>query len=217
MRRIACEQPCGALARIALEALLDLFFGKLVDLLDANGHLGSGGAFRAHGLLDQKRIRAVAQHHDVGGDFVFAGEDADHLAGFVFHQLFDRDAVDVLGAGVFSLLGQPLVERAAKNGVRLLAVLQKVVGGEIDGEVRIGRHQRDALVGHFALEGNLVEVVGEHGAQAMSVDAAARHVLRTREVAALDHEDRFARLGELVGGDGASAAGADDDRVEVCH
>ncbi len=69
----------------------------------------------------------------------------------------------------------------------------------------------------FALERDLVEVVGEHGAQAVAIDTAARHVLGTSEIAALSDQDRLAGLGNLICGNGASAARADDDCVEVCH
>lgn len=70
---------------------------------------------------------------------------------------------------------------------------------------------------NLAFERDLVEVVGEHGAQAVAVDASARHVLGTGEIAALNDQDRLAGLGDLVCGNGASAARADDDCVEVCH
>ena len=47
---------------------------------------------------------------------------------------------------------------------------------------------------NLALERDLVEVVGEHGAQAVAIDTAARHVLGTSEIAALNDQDRLAGL-----------------------
>ena len=217
MSGVASKQPCSAFAGCALEALVDFLFGKLEDFLDANGHLGRRRTLSAHGLLDQKRVRTVAQHDDISGDLVFASENSDNLAVLILDELLNGDAANVLCASVLGLLGKPLVEGRTKHGVRFLAVLEKVLGGEIDGEVGVGGHQRDALVRNLALERDLVEVVGEHSVQAVAVDTAARHVLGTSEIAALNDQDRLAGLGDLICGNGASAARADDDCVEVCH
>ena len=70
---------------------------------------------------------------------------------------------------------------------------------------------------NLALEGNLVVVIGEHRAQAMTVDSSTGHVLRAGIIAALDNQDALARFGELVGGNRSGASGSDDDSVEVCH
>ena len=60
VRRIAREQPCGAFARRALEPRVDLFLGKLVDLLHADGHVLGRGTLVADGFLGEQRVHAVA-------------------------------------------------------------------------------------------------------------------------------------------------------------
>ncbi len=64
------------------------------------------------------------------------------------------------------------------------------------------------LVRNLALEGNLVVVVGEHRAQAMTVDSSTGHSFAPAPIAALDNQDALARFSELVGGNRSGASGS---------
>ena len=96
-----------------------------------------------------------------------------------------------------------------------MLLLIHLVGREIDGEVRIGRHEGNALVADFALDRRFLLEVGENLLKGVGVDAPARHILCTSIIAALDHEHCLASCCEFVGGNAACKACADDDRIEI--
>ena len=217
MGRIACEQPGGAfIVGTRQHAVGDGLGRKLEHFLHADGHLRGRRLLVADGLLGEQRIGAIGQDDHVSGNLVLAGAHAAHLSVLVFHQALNGNAVNELGARLFGLLSQPLVERRMQHRIARLLVFLELFGREIDREVGIGGHERDALMGDLALERSLGQLfVGEHLAQRMHVDAPARHVLGAGEVAALDDEHFTPQLRELVRRDRARKPRADDNRFEI--
>ena len=216
--RVACEQPRRALVIGSRQnAVGDDRGGKLEDLLDADGHGGGSRAVEADRLLREQRVHAVAEQDDLCRDLILARLHAADLAGLIAHELFDGDAVDELRALVLGPRGEPLIEHAAQHSVGLLPFDVHGVGGEVDGEVSVGREHGDALVRDLSLERRLLLEIGKHLAKRVGVDASAGHVLGAGEIAALHDQDALARLREFVSSYRARAACADDDSIEICH
>ena len=96
----------------------------------------------------------------------------------------------------------------------MLALLGELTRSEVDREVRIGSHERNALVSNLALK-RRIEVIGENLCKRMGVDTTTGHVLRTRIVAALNNENSFACFGEGVSRHAACATTTDNNDVEI--
>ena len=221
MGAITHEQHGRALALGRKETVLDGTGRQLEELLDAHSHFVALGTRDAEGPLGQKRVHTLGQNHDLGGDLIVSGLDADDRARLVLYQLFHTNASDDLATRLLAQLSHPGIEGGTQDAVAVVGLLAQLLAGKVDGRIACRVHEGNALMGNLALEGNLVPhdiavgILVENLAQRMSVDAATGHVLRPGRLTTLDDEHAFAFLCRDVGRNGACAPAAHDDDIEI--
>ncbi len=110
-----------------------------------------------------------------------------------------------------------MVERPAQHGIAGLLERLHLLRAEVHGEVGVARHERDALVSDFALDGRFFLEIREDLLDGVGIQAPAGHVLGAGVVAALDQQHLLARLGDLIGGNRARKARTHHDRIEISH
>ena len=221
MGAITHEQHGRALALGRKETVLDGAGRQLEELLDTHGHFVALGTRGAEAALGQEGVHALSQNHDLGGDLIVSGLDADDRARLVLYQLFHTNASNDLATRLLAQLSHPGIEGGAQDAVAVVGLLAQLFAGEVDGHIACRVHEGNALMGDLALEGNLVPhniaigVLVKNLAQRVSVNAAAGHVLRSSRLTALHDEHTLAPLGCHVGCNGAGAAAAHDDDIEI--
>ena len=213
---VASEEPRCAFTRVAQEARLNDIGRKLDGFLRANSYLmDSGSLLGKTSLGSQQGVDTIGKDNHIRSDLIAESVDALNLAVFNDQVLYGN-TVDELSTSILSLLGKPLVEGTTKNGVRLLAGLFELAGGIIDGEVGVGRHERDTLMRDLALQRSFL-VVREHLGERMRIDTATGHVLCASVLTTLDDKNRLSGGREGVSSNRTCAACTDDDRVKIGH
>ena len=213
---LAHEELGGALAGVEVPAVLDHAGRQLDDLLVAERVVPGLRLGGQPGRAAEQPQHALGDDDDLSADLVAAGADADHAA-VLAQQLVDLHVGHDHRALLRDLLGEPLVELGAHDGVALRLARREPVGGDLDGGVRAVGHHRDQLARHRALVRRLVPQLRVEAADGLHVQAPAGDVLGAGVVAALEDHDLEAGLGQAVGRGEAGEAATDDDALDCFH
>ena len=142
-----------------------------------------------------------------------AGGDADDRA--VVPQEVDNGEFRVdLSAGLLGLRGVPAVERRAQDGVGVVGRRRQTLRAVGGAHHRVVGQKQIALLDDRPLQRRLGLETGHERFRRFAVEDAAPDVLRARELAALQHDDREPGRGQLSGRGDARRPRANDDRIK---